>query len=203
MTLLTYDMCALCLVNLNKLHVSSGAKKPIVADTMAQSKMLEVARANQPSVCTYGGFGEDRDELWFGANEPAIHLGVDFNNLPAKQSVRSLTDGKVVHVMRDLDKVNGWGGRVIIFDPQRRIYILYGHLDHKNLPIVDSIIKCGDEIGKIGDETENGGWFWHLHLQPMAEDYVKPFLASDTMHLIDGYAPKQLPTGILDPMSIF
>lgn len=60
---------------------------------------------------TYGGFGEDRSKLWEGFEkhgQPMIHLGVDFNNLPVGQRVCSMSDGKVIHVLKDRGSFNGW-----------------------------------------------------------------------------------------------
>ena len=193
------------LVNLATLYAEATAgkdnkgllNKPIVSDLKAQEELLLSIVEQQPTKnYTYGGFGEDRTALWFGTGtaEPAIHLGIDFNNLPAQLSVRSLTDGRVVHVLRDTDKINGWGGRVIIETVDKR-YILYGHLDHKHLPSMDTVVRAGDEIGKIGDSSENGGWFCHLHLQYMSSEFVQQ------LSLIDGYAPS-MPPGILDPMTL-
>jgi hypothetical protein len=89
------------------------ASKTIVADLPAQVRLLYAAKQTGGTdwVChTYGGFGEDRDALWFATGKPSIHLGVDFNQLPVGLSVRALTAGTVVDVLRDPDRVNGWGG---------------------------------------------------------------------------------------------
>lgn len=184
-------------VDLNAIHVSSGGQEPIVADLKAQETVLQLAQAGSASVYTYGGFGEDRDALWFGLRAPAIHLGVDFNNLTPGLSVHSLTSGKVVHVLRDTDKVNGWGGRVIVQHDDR--YVLYGHLDCTSLPAVDTIVKEGSIIGKLGASSVNGGWFCHLHLQYMNDKYVKRF--EHNMNAIDGY-DIEMPEGIINPMSL-
>lgn len=61
---------------------------------------------------TFGGFGEDRSLLWQNFEthgKPMIHLGVDFNNLPAGEPVHSLAPGQVIHVLRDPTPLNGWG----------------------------------------------------------------------------------------------
>ena len=45
--------------------------------------------------------------------------------------------------------------------------MLHGHLSRESLQglkIGDQILK-GQEIGKMGDEDENGGWPPHVHIQ--------------------------------------
>lgn len=183
-------------VNLAFLHKFTEMKTPIVSDLEKQEKLLEYARIF-PDTCTYGGYLEDRDQLWFGKNVPQYHLGVDFNNLPKNTSVHSLTDGIVFHIMKDKDKVNGWGGRVIIKNEDK--YILYGHLSHDSLPKIETKVKTGDKIGNIGNSNENGGWFCHLHLQYMTENFVKDYF--NDLNVLDGYA-YETNEGVLDPMSL-
>lgn len=195
------------LVDLGALH--NGPV--IVADLEAQKTLLERA-AETKEVCTYGGLGEDRNALWFGHEQNersyAVHLGVDFNNLVPGTPVHSLTDGTVIDVLLDMDAVNGWGGRVIVETretDQSHRYVLYGHLALTGLPSKGSIIRVGARIGAVGAPTENGGWFPHLHLQYMTSEYVRPFLETHTLHLLDGYhfdAAPTLPPGILDPMRL-
>lgn len=182
-------------VNLAFLHGFTGGNKPIVSDLEKQNKLLEYARMF-PDTCSYGGFLEDRDSLWFDQKVPQYHLGIDFNNLPEKLSVHSLTNGVVFHIMCDTDKVNGWGGRVIIKNGND--YILYGHLCH-DLPELGKEIKSGDKIGIIGESNKNGGWFRHLHLQWMEESYVEKF--SKNLNLLDGY-DFQISESIKNPMNL-
>jgi murein DD-endopeptidase MepM/ murein hydrolase activator NlpD len=93
------------------------------------------------------------------------------------------------------------GGRVIVENTDKKHYVMYGHLDHKHLPQVKQQVAVGDEIGKIGDSSENGGWFQHLHLQYMTADYVQPYIDSNKLQDLDGYAP-QLASRVLDPMTL-
>ena len=127
-----------------------------------------------------------------------IHLGVDFNNLQVGQPVLSLSEGAVFHAWHDLLSCNGWGYRVMI--KSGNIFFLYGHLDPKYPKEVGQTIKQGEEIGRIGSEKVNGGWFPHLHLQVMHSSYVAQFR---NLELLDGYVfSTDLATtaGILDPM---
>jgi hypothetical protein len=182
-------------VDLNVLH-AKHSEDPIMSDVKAQCELVENARAGRFDVCTYGGFNENRDVLWFGRKTPRVHLGVDFNNLRVGQSVRAITSGRIQHVMVDKSETDGWGGRVIIRAGDR--CILYGHLDPTTLPILDAELAAGEEVGKIAAPTTNGGWFPHLHLQYMTSTYVAHFKDLDVM---DGYDTR-IPEGVLDPMTI-
>lgn len=80
---------------------------------------------------TYGGFGEDRKDVWNGFEEKAsrmVHLGIDINGLPVGQAVSTLVNGKVVFASHDNITFNGWGGRVIIHETDNDRYWLFGHL---------------------------------------------------------------------------
>jgi murein DD-endopeptidase MepM/ murein hydrolase activator NlpD len=150
---------------------------------------------------TYGGFGEDRTKLWnnFGYPVPTLHLGVDFNNLPPGQPVASLSDGVVVDMWEHEAKFDGWGGRVVVRDPQG-VHYMYGHLQPSSLPHPESIVGKGQIVGLIGGPTENGGWFPHLHLQIMTEEFIQA-QPSRNWRLIDGYLPV-MSAGLLDPMKV-
>lgn len=156
---------------------------------------------------TYGGFGEDRTELWkdFGYPTPTIHLGIDFNNLDPGQGVGCLSDGFVVDVWYHNLDFDGWGGRVVI-EGTDGLYYMYGHLHHhdgKGLPYIGYKVKRGDIIGTIGSPLENGGWFPHLHLQIMSKEYVNPYIEFKQIEWkrIDGYGTC-ISDGILNPMDI-
>lgn len=141
--------------------------------------------------CTFGGFLENRVNLiGFLEDEKnnMIHLGIDINNLKAGCDILSPCDGKVIHVMKDETKINGWGGRVIIEMEKEwngSKYLLLGHLSLVNLPkIGDSILK-GEKIGVLGNTNENGGWFPHLHIQCIKEKFYKMF--EKNLEKLDGY----------------
>jgi len=67
---------------------------------------------------------------------------------------------------------------------------------------VGDTVKKGTILGYIEKPERNGGWFSHLHLQIMHEEYVKRF---PTFREIDGYQFTgkigDIP-GLIDPMSI-
>lgn len=165
------------LVNLNEAFRNSE-KNLNMRDVYDQNRLLEQV-AEKGTYRTYGGFAEERIDLWRGFEhgvEKMVHLGVDFNNLPPEEPVCAVAAGQVIHVMVDESPFNGWGGRVMIQD-EKYVY-LYGHLvaEAENLPTVgDAKIQKGDVIGYVGAPEENGGWFPHLHLQIMTRAYVKPY----------------------------
>lgn len=150
---------------------------------------------------TYGGWLEPRFKLWENIEPLAmksktmLHLAVDVNNLEPGTPVLSPCDNmRVIHRMVDESKTNGWGGRVIleiqenskvIGSPQQqskselsspgtnpRKFLLLGHLDPSTLPKVDMHFLKGDVIAHIGDESVNGGWFPHVHVQLMTQKFL-------------------------------
>jgi len=174
-------------------------KYPSMKDVEEQHRLLwELSEEGRYR--TYGGFGEDRSQLWAGFEthgQPMIHLGVDFNNLPVCQPVGALEAGRVIHVFRDASSFNGWGGRVMV-QSQNDTVLLYGHLQFCSLPETGDQVQQGQIIGYVASDQSNGGWFPHLHLQRMTRQYVDSF---PRWTLIDGYAA-EVPEGILDPMTL-
>lgn len=178
-------------VDLDAFYQSNGSSLNM-NKTQDQNQLLALASA-QGKFCTYGGYLEDRTNLWSGVypleqKTRLIHLGADINNVVVGQPVASLTDGVVFHILNDLSPKTGWGGRVLIrhqATPKQAIYLMYAHLDGR-LPKVSTPVKRGQIIGYIGAPTINGGWFPHLHLQIMNEKYIKNYFAN--LDLIDGYA---------------
>lgn len=164
--------------------------------------------SDQGQTYTYGGYGEDRTEIWKDFEPGGVkmwHLGVDYNNLPVGQEVGSVSDGVVVHILYDHSGFNGWGTRIMIRNetPIRdNIYYLYGHLSTTTLEVGQSVTR-GQIIGLIGDEAVNGGWFPHLHLQIMTDQFVKKF---DHYEEIDGYDFARNVDeieGLIDPNTLF
>lgn len=112
---------------------------------------------------SYGGYLEDRKDLWSGHYQEAlkaIHYGVDFT-VPEGTSVHIPVDGKLIDIFIDKDQDGGWGGRLTL-KPKR--LSSFGHLE------VDKTKEnyvAGDVIGKIAPPETNGGWWPHLHVQLM------------------------------------
>lgn len=139
---------------------------------------------------TWGGHFEDRKHLWTGYYndcEKVTHLGIDYN-VPSNTPVCSPAKCVVVHSWSDTSIHNGWGGRLILKldDPwQNAPYLILGHLAHENLPKEGTRFDVGDMIAVTGHPHENGGWFPHLHIQCVNEDFYEQHKSDLT--LLDGY----------------
>ena len=134
---------------------------------------------NNVHTCTYGGFLEDRSHLWRGHyfKKGPVHLGVDFN-VPKNVAVTLPCDGTLVESFQDPDQNGGWGGKVT-YDCDG-FFLTFAHL--KEIPpeyrIGDKFL-AGDGVGFTAAQTQNGGWFEHLHVQasrtfdPNRDGYVE------------------------------
>jgi len=114
-------------INLDKEYERLNHKYSISMDMklLFDQKHLLFCTSGGNRVYTYGGFGEDRSIIWHGFEEKAekmIHLGTDFNNLPVGQPVASLCSGTVVDIWNDDSTFNGWGGRIVILEPETNRY---------------------------------------------------------------------------------
>ena len=102
-----------------------------------------------------------------GLESRCIHLGVDFW-ARADTPVHSFLDGEVFISINDKGNKK-YGGLVILQHNEDGIvfYTLYGHLSYSSilkLKVGDQL-KKGEQIGFIGNSTENGSWSSHLHFQ--------------------------------------
>jgi murein DD-endopeptidase MepM/ murein hydrolase activator NlpD len=190
-------------VNLDDLYVQKIKMSPLdMKKEKDQDALLSYAKKEKTR--TYGGFGEVRKNIWKGfepENPIMLHLGIDFNNLEPDTIVYHVTDGKVIHVMLDFAKFNGWGGRVIVHNEQKDLYVMYGHLNPYVLPVTGAIVRKGESIGRLGSFEQNGGWFCHLHLQVMTKEFVQRF--DGKLDKLDGYwMEENLPNGVLNPMTV-
>ena len=105
----------------------------------------------------------------YGTESRCIHLGIDFW-IPANTPIHTFLDGEVVVSFND-SGYKKYGGLVVLKHCEDEIFFftLYGHLSHSTilkLKVGDQL-KKGDQIGFIGNSTENGEWSAHLHFQIM------------------------------------
>ena len=105
----------------------------------------------------------------YGTESRCIHLGIDFW-IPANTPIHTFLDGEVVVSFND-SGYKKYGGLVVLKHCEDEIFFftLYGHLSHSTilkLKVGDQL-KKGDQIGFIGNSTENGEWSTHLHFQIM------------------------------------
>jgi|TARA_R110002020_G_scaffold103640_3_gene242893 murein DD-endopeptidase MepM/ murein hydrolase activator NlpD len=96
-----------------------------------------------------------------------IHLGTDFW-VPAKTPVHAIFNGEIV-ISHHNDFHKDYGPLLVLKHQIEGavFYTLYGHLSIESLSISPKgkTVSKGGLIGYIGDETENGHWVPHLHLQ--------------------------------------
>lgn len=96
-----------------------------------------------------------------------LHLGLDVW-APAGTPVYAPYDG-VVHSTGYLEQPQDYGAVIIITceTEEGPLYFLMGHLSRADLAVhpKGSSFRRGEIIGHLGDDTENGGWPPHLHLQ--------------------------------------
>jgi hypothetical protein len=141
---------------------------------------------------TYGGYLEDRSVLWanFESSRAMIHLGVDINNLDYYEVVYAPCTMTAVDVYNDPAEFNGWGTRAIFKMAQPWLgadYLLIGHLSADWAPEMGKVYKQGEQIGRVGDINENGGWFVHLHVQLVKTAMWNYFLERGELNQLDGY----------------
>lgn len=139
---------------------------------------------------TWGGHFEDRKHLWRGYydnSEKVTHLGIDYN-VPSGTPISAPRACQVVHSWPDKSTTNGWGGRLILkldIPWENADYLILGHLAHANLPKEGTYFQLGEIITVTGEPHENGGWFPHLHVQCVSQDFYQQYI--DNLELLDGY----------------
>ena len=168
-------------------HERSPFLEPIVAQ-----KMVDLYHERRGITWSHGGYLEDRTDLWRGGylKEPVIHGGIDVS-LPAGTVVRCMRDGTVVWVDDDKNPDGGWGPYIVVRTMNDRgsvEYVLYGHLGSMFVKAGDSVSR-GGILADIGAPPENGGWWSHLHLQCVAQEYYEWCCDNDINKTLDGYFP--------------
>ncbi len=97
-----------------------------------------------------------------------IHLGLDLF-CPAGTPVFAPLDG-VVHSCANNAAPGDYGPTIILehrAGDEAAFYTLYGHLSLASIATLTpgQTVKRGDRLAWLGDETVNGGWPPHLHVQ--------------------------------------
>ena len=140
---------------------------------------------NNPYPVTIGRYDEDRKGMYtqelFGG-ERTIHVGLDIG-APAQTSIYAFHEGKI-HSFADNDQDGSYGPTIItehsihINGMLTSLWVLHGHLSRSSLQglTVGERILQGQEIGKMGDEHENGGWPPHVHIQLSLSEPKEPDL---------------------------
>lgn len=100
--------------------------------------------------------------------------------------------------MLDNDQNGGWGGRIIWKIIGTPLYIIYGHLEHAIHLQIGQICQKGEIVGITAASSQNGGWYPHLHVQIVDEEFMKNY---QDRKKIDGYLTKDdsLISHVYDP----
>ena len=129
---------------------------------------------NQFYEYTIGRYDEDRKGMYtqplFSGNR-TVHVGLDIG--AAAQTPVYMFEEGVVHSFADNDEDGSYGPTIItehvltIESKKQTIWLLHGHLSRESLAEVEVGMRLnkGDQIARLGEVYENGGWPPHVHLQ--------------------------------------
>lgn len=143
-----------------------------VADTELFSTYIAAQLRNAGAKFGIGGYNENRtiyrrSELFGGAEERSIHLGIDVWG-PAGTPVYTALGG-MVHSFAFNNDFGDYGATIILLHQLETVafYTLYGHLGLKDISVLKEgvYITRGEVIGHFGEPAENGNWPPHLHFQ--------------------------------------
>ena len=147
-----------------------------------------------------GKYLEERKNILRGSiniiNEKRIyHLGLDII-VPYNSLVFCPLDGYVYNLGKETQKGN-YGGYLILKHKinNETFYSLYGHLKTPHKVQLGQKILAGQELARIGKETDSGGWFCHLHLQiitqkAMNEGYSEwGYITEKLLPIVEEYFP--------------
>lgn len=128
--------------------------------------------------------GIDRPEpsYLYGSNQNGNrppHHGVEFIN-PIGTPVLAAADGEVAYAGKDeavvfADRADTYGNLVVLRHTfpgeDQPVYTLYGHL-RKILVTEGSLVKCGEEIGEVGESGAAIGAHLHFEVRVGLDDYA-------------------------------
>lgn len=157
-------------LNLNELYLKNKLRVRDSKDPRYLDNLITIERLKDfpDSIYTYGGWGEDRKDVWKGTyldeTGEYIHLGIDIN-VRKFTKVTAPFDGEIIDVFTDIDTKIGWGGRLILkSNTPNTPYLVLAHLDPTSLTNRTQI-KKGEILGEVGTWPTNGNTFCHLHVQ--------------------------------------
>ena len=147
-----------------------------------------------------GKYLEERRNILRGSiniiNEKRIyHLGLDII-VPYNSVVFCPLDGYVHKLGKETRKGN-YGGYLILKHKikDQTFYSLYGHLKTPHKLKLGQKIFAGQQLARIGKESDSGGWFCHLHLQiitpeAMNEGYSEwGYISDKLLTKVEDYFP--------------
>ena len=145
---------------------------PTHTDALIQ-RTKDVMQANH-AVIAIGRYAENRtiyqrSEIFceHGINTRTFHIGMDLS-APAGTTIFAPLDARV-HSFQNNKDYGDYGPTIILQHELDGLtfFTLYGHLSLESLSdlSMNQLIKKGEPLATMGDETVNGGWPPHLHFQ--------------------------------------
>jgi murein DD-endopeptidase MepM/ murein hydrolase activator NlpD len=137
-------------------------------------------------VWSYGGYMENRSNLWRGSYLEAagnfLDLGVDCT-APRGTDIAVDFPAKVILADHDPDRDGGWGIRVFLaLDGP---VLVYAHLQNVAVEPGQKL-EPGAVFAEVGGPPDNGNWFPHLHVQAIRTGLFHEILLERFQEL-DGY----------------
>jgi len=101
------------------------------------------------------------------------HLGLDII-VPFNTPMYSPLDAEVYKTGKETT-VGNYGGYIILKHDINGVvfYSFYGHLKTPHLVNAGDHIKAGQKFAHIGEESDSGGWFCHVHLQILTQEAIE------------------------------
>jgi 4-aminobutyrate aminotransferase-like enzyme/Ser/Thr protein kinase RdoA (MazF antagonist) len=157
-----------------------GSRQDYLDNSLTTYK-LNMLQVTNPGSIIAGGYGEIRpfytSDIFKkeGNNGPeyrTVHLGLDFW-VESGTPIHALFPGKVYSLHNNTGDKD-YGPTLILehtFNKSLKFYTLYGHLSCISLKLFKKgdLIKKGELIAYVGNESENGNWSPHLHFQMMLD----------------------------------
>jgi len=147
-----------------------------------------------------GKYLEERKNILRGSiniiNEKRIyHLGLDII-VPYNSLVFCPLYGYVHKLGKETQKGN-YGGYLVLKHKIKDIifYSLYGHLKTPHQLRLGQKILAGQELGRLGKESDSGGWFCHLHLQIITQKAMNKgysewgYISKELLTKVEEYFP--------------
>ncbi|HEX6944151.1 MAG TPA: aminotransferase class III-fold pyridoxal phosphate-dependent enzyme [Gemmatimonadaceae bacterium] len=102
-----------------------------------------------------------------------VHIGIDVG-APPGTAIHAPLDG-TIHSLRDNNAPGDYGPTIVLEHPASNdhptFWTLYGHLRRESLKglSVGQRLRAGDQFARLGDVSENGGWWPHVHVQVICD----------------------------------
>jgi 4-aminobutyrate aminotransferase-like enzyme len=117
-----------------------------------------------------------------GPETRSVHLGIDLF-VDEGTPVRAMLPGTVETVVDNARPLD-YGPTVVLrhhTDDGTPFWVLYGHLTRGTLTAVapGQPVEAGQVVGAVGDQTVNGGWPPHVHIQLITDLMADPWRGPD------------------------